>query len=42
MALDVHTVDLMVVRMVDRAKPQAAQKMTTPRFLGWVARARRT
>ena len=38
LALDVHAGDLMVVRMVDGAKPQPPQKMTTGRFLDWVAR----
>ena len=38
LALDVHAGDLMVVRMVDGAKPQPPQKMTTERFLEWVAK----
>ncbi|MBM3880126.1 MAG: transposase [Verrucomicrobia bacterium] len=35
LALDVHAADLMVVRMVDGAKPQPPQKMTPNRFLEW-------
>ncbi|MHC1767449.1 MAG: hypothetical protein AB9869_24745 [Verrucomicrobiia bacterium] len=38
LALDVHAADLMVVQMVDGAKPQPPQKMTTPRFLEWVVK----
>ena len=38
LALDVHAGDLMVVRMVDGAKPQPPQKMTTERFLDWAAK----
>ena len=38
LALDVHPGDLMVVRMVDGAKPQPPQKMTTERFLDWAAK----
>ena len=38
LALDVHAGDLMVVRMVDGAKPQPPQKMTNERFLEWVAK----
>ena len=37
LALDVHAADLMVVRMVDGAKPQPPQKMTVTRFLAWAA-----
>jgi transposase len=36
--LDVHAGDLMVVRMVDGAKPQPPQKMTIARFLEWVVK----
>ena len=35
---DVHAAGLMVVRMVDGAKPQPPQKMTPPRFLEWVVK----
>ena len=38
LALDVHAGDLMEVRMVDGAKPQPPQKMTTERFLDWAAK----
>jgi hypothetical protein len=38
LALDVHAAGLMVVRMVDGAKPQPPQKMTPPRFLEWVVK----
>ena len=38
LALDVHAGDLMVVRMLDGAKPQPPQKMTTEYFLEWVAK----
>ena len=38
LALDVHAGDLMVVRMVDGAKPQPPQKMTPERFLDWAAK----
>ena len=38
LALDVHAGDLMVVRMVDGAKPQPPQKMTIAGFLEWVAK----
>ncbi len=38
LALDVHAGDLMVVRMVDGAKPQPPRKMSTERFLEWVAK----
>jgi transposase len=38
LALDVHAADLMVVRMVDGAKPQPPQKMTPRRFLEWVVK----
>ena len=36
--MDLHAGDLVVVRMVDVAKPQPPQKMSTERFLEWVAR----
>jgi hypothetical protein len=36
LALDVHAADLIVVRMVDGAKPQPPQKMTPSRLLEWV------
>jgi transposase len=36
LALDVHAADLIVVRMVDGAKPQPGQKMSLSRFLEWV------
>lgn len=38
LALDVHAGDLMVVRMVDGAKPQPPQKMKPEGFLEWVAK----
>ena len=38
LALDAHAGDLMVVRMVDGAKPQPPQKMSAERFLEWVAK----
>ena len=38
LALDVHAGDLMVVRMVDGAKPQPPQKMTYDNFLRWVVK----
>ncbi len=38
LALDVHAGDLMVERMVDGAKPQPPQRMTTERFLERVAK----
>ncbi len=38
LALDVHAGDLMVVRTVDGAKPQLPQKVTTERYLEWVAK----
>ncbi len=41
LALEVHAVDLMVVRMVDGAKPQVPQKMTIAGFLEWVASRQR-
>ena len=41
LALDVHAGDLMVVRMVDGAKPQPPQKRTIAGFLEWVASKQR-
>ena len=41
LALDVHAGDLMVVHMVDGAKPQPPQKMTIAGFLEWVASKQR-
>ena len=38
LALDVHAGDVVVDRMVDGAKPQPPQKMTTARFLEWAAK----
>ncbi len=38
LALDVHVGDLMVGCIVDGAKPQPPQNMTTERFLEWVAK----
>jgi transposase len=36
LALDVHAASLVVVRMVDGAKPQPPQTFTPPAFLAWV------
>ncbi|MBX3732411.1 MAG: hypothetical protein KF791_07420 [Verrucomicrobiae bacterium] len=40
LALDVHAGDLMVVRMVEGAKPQTPQKMSVTRLLEWVVEQR--
>ena len=40
LALDVHAADVVVVRMVDGAKPQPPQRMATSKFLAWAAQQR--